>query len=310
MAMRTAAMSPSYGITTAKEPTHLMRKFVLLALLVVAAALGIALWFRDGNNLPILLSTFFADASLGMIAGFGTRIVLRKRHWFIQSVAAMLLAVAGMTVLGVVTEAIYGVGPVQLEREAADQISQIRLNGSLTEQFRSMRFDAGAILDFSRMEWSDLAHLSITMLLTVMSLWAWRRNPTQVVEVAPAPAAQPARRRAPLSTTRSNGRARVRTPGGRSRRSRADSMPRARVRSRNGSKPNVRGEAKPARRSMFRRKPHIQLALVEEHRCPYCLDLVMRTDPRGVKECEVCGTLHHADCWAITGVCQVPHLNT
>jgi hypothetical protein len=29
-----------------------------------------------------------------------------------------------------------------------------------------------------------------------------------------------------------------------------------------------------------------------------------------VKKCEVCNTLHHADCWAITGMCQVPHLNT
>jgi hypothetical protein len=26
-----------------------------------------------------------------------------------------------------------------------------------------------------------------------------------------------------------------------------------------------------------------------------------------VVECEICHTLHHADCWAITGACQVPH---
>jgi hypothetical protein len=68
---------------------------------------------------------------------------------------------------------------------------------------------------------------------------------------------------------------------------------------------------KPGRsRGGFRRKPQVQLAVIEDHRCPYCLDPVLRTDPRGVKECEVCHTLHHADCWAITGVCQVPHLNT
>jgi hypothetical protein len=24
-------------------------------------------------------------------------------------------------------------------------------------------------------------------------------------------------------------------------------------------------------------------------------------------ECQICHTLHHADCWAITGTCQVPH---
>ena len=49
---------------------------------------------------------------------------------------------------------------------------------------------------------------------------------------------------------------------------------------------------------------------VVEDRCPYCLDVVKRNDPRGIQVCEVCGTPHHADCWAITGKCQVPHLNT
>jgi hypothetical protein len=29
-----------------------------------------------------------------------------------------------------------------------------------------------------------------------------------------------------------------------------------------------------------------------------------------VVECEVCHTLHHKDCWDVTGICQVPHLNT
>lgn len=47
-----------------------------------------------------------------------------------------------------------------------------------------------------------------------------------------------------------------------------------------------------------------------EDRCPYCFDIVKRNDPRGVHVCEICHTPHHADCWAITGKCQVPHLNT
>jgi hypothetical protein len=44
--------------------------------------------------------------------------------------------------------------------------------------------------------------------------------------------------------------------------------------------------------------------------CPYCLDVVTKNDPRGVVVCEICKTPHHADCWALTGTCQVPHLNT
>jgi ribosomal protein L37AE/L43A len=67
--------------------------------------------------------------------------------------------------------------------------------------------------------------------------------------------------------------------------------------------------AMPKRRKR-NKKARVQLALVEEHRCPYCFDTVTRKDSRGVKECPVCHTLHHADCWDVTGSCQVPHLNT
>ena len=44
-----------------------------------------------------------------------------------------------------------------------------------------------------------------------------------------------------------------------------------------------------------------------EHRCPYCLEVVEKRDPRGVKVCPICHTHHHADCWKETGMCQVPH---
>lgn len=47
-----------------------------------------------------------------------------------------------------------------------------------------------------------------------------------------------------------------------------------------------------------------------EDRCPYCFDIIKPNDPRGVRVCPVCGTAHHADCWAVAGKCQVPHLNT
>jgi hypothetical protein len=51
----------------------------------------------------------------------------------------------------------------------------------------------------------------------------------------------------------------------------------------------------------------VRLVGEEEHRCPYCLELVLKNDPRGITTCPICHTQHHADCWALTGVCQVPH---
>jgi hypothetical protein len=64
---------------------------------------------------------------------------------------------------------------------------------------------------------------------------------------------------------------------------------------------------KPKRKHTHHSKPKLQLSSQEEHRCPYCLELIDPDDRRGVVECEICHTLHHADCWAITGACQVPH---
>ena len=51
----------------------------------------------------------------------------------------------------------------------------------------------------------------------------------------------------------------------------------------------------------------VQLSKEVENRCPFCLELVEENDPRGVVICPVCHTQHHADCWAVTGTCQVPH---
>jgi hypothetical protein len=65
--------------------------------------------------------------------------------------------------------------------------------------------------------------------------------------------------------------------------------------------------AKPKWKRANHSKPKLLLSSQEEHRCPYCLELIDLNDRRGVVECEICHTLHHADCWAITGACQVPH---
>lgn len=51
----------------------------------------------------------------------------------------------------------------------------------------------------------------------------------------------------------------------------------------------------------------VRLLGEEEHRCPFCLELVEPDDTRGMVECPICHTRHHADCWAVTGACQVPH---
>jgi len=63
----------------------------------------------------------------------------------------------------------------------------------------------------------------------------------------------------------------------------------------------------------LRRSNHdaeIRLVGAEEHKCPYCLQVISPRDPRGVVTCPICKTRHHKDCWDITGMCQVPHYHS
>jgi hypothetical protein len=337
MAMRVATMTPLSPVDTSsavREPSYLFRKLLLLCLLITAAAASIAVLFKNQINFPLLLSTFFADASLGLIAGLGTRYILHKRDWFTQLLFGIVTAIIGMTMIGFFTHWVLGIGPIELERKAAEQIRQIRIfDRDLVDQINSMRIDSRRLLEFHKMDWADPVHLGISLIMTALALRAWPDPaPTlQPVEVVPLPEPTPprtrtratrsrrARRTSSSTSSSSTGRATVELPGSWSTRLRPNPAPTPRTRSNNGSRSTVVKEPKKAKekdqvvrpkRRRSRRKPQIQFALVEEHRCPYCLDAVTHHDPRGVKECDVCHTLHHADCWAITGFCQVPHLNT
>jgi uncharacterized membrane protein len=64
----------------------------------------------------------------------------------------------------------------------------------------------------------------------------------------------------------------------------------------------------PKPKARKRSKMKVRLGRSVTNVCPYCLEEVQRHDPRGRVVCNVCGTPHHGDCWAITGKCEVPHL--
>lgn len=271
-------MNPAEISIPTRRPRHLLRKLVLLTLLTSAYALGLVLLFTKTTWFPLPLFSFFADSTLAVIAGFGTRLLLSKRHWFIRFITATILSIGGLAILGYFSAWELGIDVLVLSRGFVSQ--------------------------------DDLIHLIVGITASWAALWAWYRAPREVeidelVEQSPsAVVVQPRRLSQPRSW-----------------------LPKTRMRigsgvdghSGNGSGPSVRSRLKlvtrqPTRPKRIRgprvRRPYVQLAVVEDHRCPYCLEPVVRTDPRGVKECEVCHSLHHADCWAITGMCQVPHLNT
>jgi hypothetical protein len=140
-------------------------------------------------------------------------------------------------------------------------------------------------------DWADLGQLVMGMGIIILALQAWY-HPVLELQIAPEPVVVtplPPSKRRPVKRPR-------RTP-----RSRVQTAPTVAV---------AVEAPRPKRKRGLRRKTSLQLSDREEHRCPYCLELIEPHDPRGTVECKICHTLHHADCWAITGTCQVPHLNT
>lgn len=328
MAMRAATMSPMTPTDDSpalRVSESMPRKLILLLLLISASALLLSILFKLQTVLPLLLSTFFADTTLGLLAGFGSRSMLRERNLYIRSLIAIILASIGMMLLGYLTHWVLGVGPLAIDSQVMKQIHKITWERNLFDQLQALKIDWRTLIEFNKLDWADPVHLAVSMLMAGLALDAWSAVSTtsasEPIELEPLPStaavAAPAPRRGGRASSTSNGRARVHLPGNWFAQLRPSPTPGRRTRSNRRSQAPVGTEAKivkepvvrPKRRRS-RRKPKIQFALVEEHRCPYCLDAVTRNDPRGVKECEVCHTLHHADCWAITGVCQVPHLNT
>ncbi|HUI87970.1 MAG TPA: RING finger protein [Anaerolineales bacterium] len=295
-----AARAMSFNPDSTPERWHLGRKLTLLILLVIALALGLAILFRQKTDFPSLVFNIFANASIGVVAGLAARLVLHRRNWFIRGLASAALVIVGLLILGYFTNGKIGAVFPPLGFVSVNWFRPWHISLKLPLQVES-----------HQVNWLLLVYLVIGMDISWIALRAWKRPALEANAISVASSA-----RAPRPRRSSRARAlprltfpkiRVRTAnaGPKVHRKRTE-RPLISTATASGS---VRA-AQPRRWNPLHKKPQIQLAVYEEHRCPYCLEEVKRDDPRGVVECEVCHTLHHKDCWDITGACQVPHLNT
>ena len=289
MSMRTATMSDSYSTTTPRTPVF-FRKLVLLLLFISANVAVLAYLDVYQKNLGLGLMIAFAVTVLGLVIGIGSRIIFYNFSGFVRYAVAVLVLPPSILALGFFTAWRIGFGP--LDPWLAGKVN-----------------------------WFELAQLVWALLIVLFSLRAWWKPAVKVneVEVGGSYTVYPRERAQP--------RAFVQLPRFKTPRfnlhlpenwiSRPSATPRPKI---------TRGHKSKERSSNFlhfapikpvsaksrkgrKRKAEVQFSVYEEHRCPYCLDEVKRNDSRGVKECEICHSLHHADCWDITGMCQVPHLN-
>ncbi len=302
-----ADVMSTYAPERTDEAWHLLRKVFLLFLVVTASALGLVLLSRQKTAVPLVLFNILADASLGLLVGFAARLALRDRHMLIQGLASAAVSIVGLAILGYFTNWRSGIGPLQVGLVPVHWLDAQHIHLRLPLEFRG-----------SGMDLLDLVHVVIAMDVSWIALRVWkpafhapsqtslpsprvprparsRSTYTPAAAVVPAAPAAPVRRR-----PRSNGSG-LRSRVNRGRAERAVISRPTTVHPR---------RARPRRDNLRQSRPAVRLAVHEEHRCPYCLEPVKRNDPRGTVECQICHTLHHKDCWDITGNCQVPHLTT
>jgi len=294
MAIRTLTMSNPLA------PTSRRSGFLFRLVLLLLFSVGIVFWLnaldQHQENVPQDMMIVFVNTIIALACSFGARFFFYRRNWFIRIVTALASLVICLYVLGYITNWRLGIGPLEFWRKSVD--------------------------------WFEAAQLGGGALLTLLGLKAWWRRSSSISGLGlPVRAQRPMdageNRVSPQIPFIAQPRSKVsmkaprhwseRPPKG----SRLKVAGQARLHSVN-SLPDIekgivsRSVRKPhsKRRKLFQRKPEMQISVYEDHRCPFCLETVKRNDPRGVKECDVCHTLHHKDCWDITGMCQVPHLNS
>jgi hypothetical protein len=246
--------------------------------LAVAVVLGLGLGFLQANAgqltvpMPLLALALAGAGVMGLLAGLTARLTLRG--W--TEALKLLVVLLALLVWLAVAEATYAVWT----------------------GLRPLEYLAGAD------NWVEMGQLAIGCLAAIVGGLARRRPSPAEVALAPQrvqETAAPVRRarRRPQPTATPQRIATQRPRAARVRQRRVLSLPQLRLPTRTRRRPLP-----------VRKHSGVKVIAKAEERCPYCLDVIKKNDPRGVVVCEICGTPHHADCWEAGGKCQVPHLIT
>ena len=260
--------------------------------LAVLTALGMAYTAAVNRTLHPTAVQAGGATAIGLAAGALTRRSASGRSLILQWWIALAAATVGLLLAGLITGGSSGVAaPLgnSVEARLAD-LAWLALAGvgaflalrarrprPIRPPRPTLRQRADALVVDLRLRWQRLSPAT----------W-WRRHRLGIMQTRPRTstqtAASPARRRVLAGRSGNRVKAKPAKPS------------RART-----ARPAVRAARRAARRG-------IRFTGTEEARCPYCLEPVQPNDPRGSMVCPVCHTRHHADCWAVTGVCQMPHL--
>ncbi|HSB91141.1 MAG TPA: RING finger protein [Anaerolineales bacterium] len=242
---------------------------VFPALVAVGAGFA-AVYSVDRSTLPLAL-VMATPIGLGLAAGAVTRWSMRDRPMLVRWTVAVAAVTVGLLTVGLLTGGAAGILPWS---------------------------GGGGV------QWIEVAELVAAGAMAALVLVAWRRPAPIGTPAAPSrPHVEPRPSPVAVSPDLPDG-LRPSPPLG-SWWTRTWGALRGRFQPEPGPRLVGVASVRPSRKR--RKRSDIRLTGAEEDRCPYCLTPVIDGDPRGVVICPVCHTPHHADCWAVTGACQVPH---
>lgn len=254
----------------------LLGRLTVIVLFSVICGVILALLFLVNQQIPPVALKFTVLMALGLADGFMSRRLLVGRNGLLQFLSAIFALLITLDLLSLITHGFLGLN---------------LLHGAAPV---------------------NALDTALQLIVPITGIWlalrAWRGQHRQVLveprefiepEVVPVQPSRPVRRpRVNFSSLSANLNRRL---------SSAISWGQQALRPTPGVRTRKKVHRATRRPSYRGRGSEIALSMEEKHVCPYCLEPVVKRDPRGVKICKVCKTWHHADCWAITGVCQVPH---
>lgn len=256
--------------------------------LIVGAILGLIqadssiLVSRFGYEPHPLLVALVGGGVIGLVGGVIAGLALPGRTALLRWIVAMFALIVGL----IVSEMIYGVA-VGMSLEGALRATQ--------DDVEAAQIGVGATISL------------------IGSLAGWRkarRNHPVITRATTAPAAPPASPARRRSQPRSQSQSRSRPSASRVSAAPRSSRRQATSRVESSTPPVTVKPARRSKRGLLSRRRQVHLGKQSTNVCPYCLEEVLPNDPRGKVVCPICGTPHHGDCWAITGKCEVPHLQT
>lgn len=300
MVARADVMRNRKRLTLAKIFNNVLGRTIFVILATATSGTILLLTFRFNQTSSPLPLKYALVGAVGLIAGFFSRRLLREHTGLLRLLVSLTAISAGLFLMYFFSFGYVGIDLLYWR--------------------------------YSGPDWDGLIQIGLGIFTACLALYAWRHpRPAKVksprVPIPSSsrkPVAKPKSSIKPLSQKKSRLHPITRIGGWikkvniKPKRAKMVPLTKGGERLSVLSLPPINKKARKPRGIKPQRRPKIlgwhkryiqqvNLKGTEEHRCPFCLEAVIFDDPRGVEICPECHSHHHADCWEITGTCQVPH---